>query len=156
MRKFLCLLSVFCCIYLTIGCEFNNNKNFTGWEFITLEGVGSFRLPDGWSMEQTDGFLTGYDENGNAIMLEITEESVYGDYESLDEYGEVFSAGGYYTKNEYHVDNTNIELFAVTFDTDVTESEPLGGSFSFVFLNPDIDEELVRKIAMSYEMEVLS
>ena len=55
------------------------------------------------------------------------------DYESLDEYGEVFSSGGYYTKNEYHVDNTNIELFAVTFSTDVTESEPLGGSFSFVF-----------------------
>ena len=146
------LLSV---VLIITSCTLNTQKDFTDWEVVVLEGVGCFRLPLGWSMEQTGDFLTGYDENGNAVMLEITEESVYGDYEPIDEYEEFFSNSSAYGKYRYLINEQEVELFMVDFSF-YTEENDFSESLVFVFLNPDIDEEIVRKIAMSYEMQGMS
>jgi len=143
----------------------SSEKNFIGWQNVSIEKVAKFRVPDEWIVTQENSviYITDkpIDEPEYQIFL-IGTSSWIGQEESEDiaphelfedvEYvglvkSQVFSYGGMYGQNEYKIDNDIVTKSYVSYSS--------GNRNSAMFIAWDdlVDEETMIKIAESFRIE---
>lgn len=93
------MLTIVCMVYISIGCEhifvkweIDNpyvDKNFSGWEEVHIDGISSFSIPAGWTMEYSDGVYSIIDSSGEFWAIGAL---FGGDNEYFDRYSDFFAA----------------------------------------------------------------
>jgi len=130
-------------------------EDYSSWQTIQIENCGTFKIPGDWKKIEENGFIEFEKSSKKAIMVQTYFS--YGfhasaKYQYNDEYNfkihehiysEVFSNSAAYSVNKYDMNGSYDKMFSVSFDN-------TNFGISFIFIDPTIDEKIIRKIAISF------
>jgi len=135
-------------------------EDYSGWKDVYLENLGTFKISEEWFVSQerfvvciTDkpieeehiiylvGAILNYDTEEKNISPNDFLENV--EYIGLVN-SQVFSNGGMYGQNEYKINDEIAIKYFISFSTNEY-------GVLFIVWDDTIDEEMIRKIAISFK-----
>lgn len=132
-------------------------ENYSNWQTIQLDECGTFMVPNDWKKMEKEGFIAFKNTSNNVLMVQVGkrigyyfDDAIYDTNKDYDIkvlepiYSEVFSNSAAYGTNKYEANGSVIRLFSVSFDN-------MNSGASFVFIDQSVSEEIIRKIAISFE-----